>query len=152
MMHELTSHLDRIASSLESKGFLKEAEEIDVISNTMEEYYKQAPEPIEIGRDLKYNKNDPKDLENLYEDWNHPGDMARFRTPEDAIKYNSIHGSAFKKFTESPSYKAMDSGPEESVYRNVNDPSETRPFETGQQAWQTGQQEGKAFKRIETQG
>lgn len=32
----ISSSLDKIASALESKGFIKEAEEIDVISNTLE--------------------------------------------------------------------------------------------------------------------
>lgn len=35
-MNRLSCHLDRIASCLESKGFLKEAYEIDVIANTIE--------------------------------------------------------------------------------------------------------------------
>lgn len=35
-MFILTDKLDRIASTLESKGYLKEAEEIDIIANTLE--------------------------------------------------------------------------------------------------------------------
>ena len=35
-MIEITERLDKIASSLESRGLLKEAESVDVISNTIE--------------------------------------------------------------------------------------------------------------------
>jgi len=36
MADKLASMLDGVADSLESKGFLKEAEEIDVVSNTID--------------------------------------------------------------------------------------------------------------------
>ena len=35
-MNKISSMLDKVAGSLESKGLLKEAEELDVISNTIE--------------------------------------------------------------------------------------------------------------------
>jgi len=41
-MSELTERLDKVASSLESKGFIKEATAIDVISNTLELMGKEA--------------------------------------------------------------------------------------------------------------
>jgi Glu-tRNA(Gln) amidotransferase subunit E-like FAD-binding protein len=41
-MSVLTEYLDKIASDLESKGLLKEAEELDVISNTIEALEKDA--------------------------------------------------------------------------------------------------------------
>lgn len=41
-MSALTERLDKIASSLESKGMLQEAEAVDVISNTLEAFEKEA--------------------------------------------------------------------------------------------------------------
>jgi len=41
-MSEITERLDKVASSLESKGLLKEAENIDVIANTVEAMEKEA--------------------------------------------------------------------------------------------------------------
>lgn len=35
-MNKLSSYLDKIAESLEKKGFIKEAREIDVVSNTLD--------------------------------------------------------------------------------------------------------------------
>lgn len=35
-MHRLSERLDKVASVLEEKGLIKEAEELDVISNTIE--------------------------------------------------------------------------------------------------------------------
>jgi hypothetical protein len=41
-MSILSDRLDKVASSLESKGLLKEAEAIDIISNTLEAFEKEA--------------------------------------------------------------------------------------------------------------
>lgn len=38
MLHHIVGSLDRIADCLENKGLLKEAEEVDVLSNTLEAY------------------------------------------------------------------------------------------------------------------
>jgi hypothetical protein len=47
MYKGITAHLDRVANSLEAKGFLKEAAEVDVLSNTIEALAEgqQAQEP-----------------------------------------------------------------------------------------------------------
>ena len=54
-MSEITEILDRVANSLESKGFLKEAESIDIITNTIE---KQAFRYMAKG-DLLHGEGDP---------------------------------------------------------------------------------------------
>jgi len=41
-MSEITKRLDKIASSLEEKGLLKEAEDLDIIANTVEAMEKEA--------------------------------------------------------------------------------------------------------------
>lgn len=53
-MSSLTSKLDKIASSLESKGLLKEAEAVDIIANTLEAYEVEAAFQINNSPVVRY--------------------------------------------------------------------------------------------------
>jgi hypothetical protein len=54
-MSELSKKLDKIANNLESKGLIKEAQELDIISNTIEAFEKAAWDAYEspVGKVLR---------------------------------------------------------------------------------------------------
>jgi len=59
----ITDHLDRVASSLESKGFFKEAEALDIVSNTIERLaYKEKPYSMILDA---FSDTLPRDLERV---------------------------------------------------------------------------------------
>lgn len=120
----ISSTLDSIADSLESKGFIKEARELDIISNTIELMGSKEVNPEHVANPIqdskkikeeKWNKLDTSYYrealskvgyggaslseiqKNLYVDGNNPSLFYYLTSPEDARRINLEHGSNVHK-------------------------------------------------------